>query len=212
MLTAPPILNAVSKTIKKRPEDTKGVVVIHVPRHVGDPVQSIVDDYFYFRSGAQFTHAPYEMIKRLFLATDSPDLQPNFDSRLFKLAKDGFWELPIIVANKSSAVGQHVLVLIEVINPSVCDQISSRDLVDVSHINIGKTMFHGRLSGVVHRGMNEMIGILRVKMKVGKRARRILRLGINIYADKMRAQRAELSVQLAKKSFSIKLTGRNYLY
>ena len=55
------------------------------------------------------------MIQRLFLATDSPDLGPLFDSDLVKLAADEFWELPIIVANRSSAVGQHTLISIEVV-------------------------------------------------------------------------------------------------
>lgn len=212
-LSTPPVVNARNKTIKKRPRDTGGVVATRIPKHIGDPVQSNEDNHFYFRSGANFVMAPYEMIQRLFLATDSPDLQPVFDSRLVKLAEDGFWELPIIVANRSSAVGRDVHVSVEVLNASACDQISSGDgLLDESHLNIGKTIFQKRLDLVAHRGINQVIGTLKVKMKMEKRARRVLRLRIVIYADKMRARGVEASVQLAKKGFSVKLTGRQYLY
>ncbi len=211
-LTTPPVLSAPSKTIKRRSKDTQGVVATHIPRHIGDPVQSNLDHRFYFRSGGEFTIAPYQMIQRLFLATDSPDLRPRFEGQLVKLAKDGFWEIPIIVENQSSAVGQHAVVSIVVLNASACDQISSRDLVDESHLNIGKTVFRSNLSGVVHRGINTVVGTLRVKMKMEKRARRVLRLSIEIYADKMRAWGVEACVQLAKKRFSVKLTNERYLY
>ena len=96
-LTTPPILNVLNKTIKKKPKDTKGVVVTHIPNHVGDPIQSNQDNHFYFRSGGESVIAPYEMIPRLFSATASPDLHPTFSSDLVKLSDDGFWEVPIIL-------------------------------------------------------------------------------------------------------------------
>ncbi len=211
-LSTPPVVNARNKTIKKRPRDTGGVVATRIPKHIGDPVQSNEDNHFYFRSGAGFVMAPYEMIQRLFLATDSPDLRLQFEGQLVKLAKDGFWEIPIIVKNQSSAVAQHAVVSIEVLNASAYDQISSRDFVDESHLNIGKTIFRSNLSGVVHRGIAMVVGTLRVKMKMKKRTRRVLRLSIEIYADKMRAREVEASVQLAKKRFSVKLNKERYLY
>lgn len=213
-LTTPPVMNAHNKTIKKHSKDTKGVVATHIPKQLGDPVLSNEDNLFYFRSGAEFTVAPYQMIQRLFLATDSPDLCPVFDRKLVRLAADGFWEVPIIVQNRSSAVGQHTLVSIEVLNPSACDEILATTLTDASHVNIGKTIFQGRLDKVVHRGMNVVAGTLRVKMKMGKRARakRIIRLEIQIFSDKMRARKVEATVQLAKKGFSVKLENEVDLY
>ncbi len=211
-LTTPPILNVTSKTIKRRPKDTKGIVATHIPKHLGDPVQSNEDNLFYFRSGDEFTVAPYEMIQRLFLATISPDLHPVFASALVKLAADGFWEVPIVVENRSSAVGQHVMVSIEVLNPSSCEKISATSFTDESDVNIGKTVFHRALQSVIHRGLNTIAGTLRVKMKVRKRAKRLLRLKIEIYADKMRAREVAASVHLAKKQISVELKKARYIY
>ena len=211
-LTTPPILNVTSKTIKRRPNDTKGIVATHIPKHLGDPVQSNEDNLFYFRSGDEFTVAPYEMIQRLFLATISPDLHPVFASALVKLAADGFWEVPIVVENRSSAVGQHVMVSIEVLNPSSCEKISATSFTDESDVNIGKTVFHRALQSVIHRGLNTIAGTLRVKMKVRKRAKRLLRLKIEIYADKMRAREVAASVHLAKKQISVELKKARYIY
>ena len=211
-LTTPPILNVTSKTIKRRPNDTKGIVATHIPKHLGDPVQSNEDNLFYFRSGDEFTVAPYEMIQRLFLATTSPDLHPVFRSSLVKLAADGFWEVPIGVENRSSAVGQHIVVSVEVLNPSACDEISATDFRDVSHINPGKTLFIVDFLRVVHRGMRMVAGTLRVKMKVGKRAKRVLRLEIEVYADKMHAREVAASVHLAKKQISVELKKERYMY
>ena len=211
-LTTPPVLDVTSKMIKVRSTDTKGIVATHIPKYLGDPVQSNADNSFYFRSGAQFTVAPYEMIQRLFLATISPELHPIIPSRLVRLAADGFWEVPIMIENRSSAVGQHVLVSVEVLNPSDCDEISATVFRDVSEINPGKTVFNGHIDGVVHRGMNKVAGTLRVKMKVVKRAKRVLRLAIHIYADKMRAWSVEAFVQLAKTQCSVHLRKRGYMY
>ena len=211
-LTTPPILNVTSKTIKRRPNDTKGIVATHMPKHLGDPVQSNEDNLFYFRSGDEFTVAPYEMIQRFFLATTSPDLHPAFSDALVKLGADGFWEVPIVVANRSSAVGQHVVVSVEVLNPSNCDEISATGFVEASHLNPGKMMFHKNIDGVAHRGMRLVAGTLRVKMKVGKRAKRVLRLEIEIYADNMRARMVAASVHLAKKKISVELKKEKYMY
>ncbi len=54
-LSTPPILNFHTKTIKKKASDSKGVVVTHIPKNDGDPVQSAQDNLFYFRSGDDFT-------------------------------------------------------------------------------------------------------------------------------------------------------------
>jgi len=85
MLTTPPVLNISNKVIMKKANDTKGVILTHIPKYVGDPIQSNEDNMFYFRSGHEFTVAPYEMIHRLFLSTISPDLFPSIAVDLIKL-------------------------------------------------------------------------------------------------------------------------------
>ena len=104
------------------------------------------------------------------------------------------------------------MVSVEVLNPSACDEISATDFRDVSHINPGKTLFIVDFPRVVHRGMNIVAGTLRVKMKVGKRAKRVLRLEIKIYADKMRPREVAASVHLAKKQISVELKKEKYMY
>ncbi len=211
-LTNPPALDVDNKTIKEKPKDTKGVVVSHIPKMVGDPVQSIEDNFFYYRSGDGFSIAPYEMIKRLFSATDSPDLHSIFVDDIVKLTDDEFWEIPIVIQNKSSAVARDVLVSLEILNPSACESIQAQQFSDHSNLNIGKRIFHGHVKSVIHRGMNFVVGTLKTKMKVGKRAKRVLRFEIGIYADRMRARKFEATVQLAKKGFSANIGGEQYLY
>ncbi len=74
-LTTPPITKSATKCMFEKKRDRKGIVVTFVPKVIGDPVQVNFDGSFYFRSGAEFVKAPYEMIKRLFAATESPDLE-----------------------------------------------------------------------------------------------------------------------------------------
>jgi len=93
---------------------------------MGDPVQSNIDNLFYFRSGDDFSVAPYEMVKRLFAATDMPDLHLVFDSQLVKLATDGLWEIPIILENQSSAIAEHVKVVCSSRGPIRLRRISNR--------------------------------------------------------------------------------------
>jgi len=115
------------------------------------------------------------------------------------LNKGGAWELPIIVENRSSAVGRHTFISVEVLNPSDFEKISSERFDDASKLNPGKTMFHVDVSGVIHHKMNRMAGILVAKMKVAKRAKRKLKLRMSVFSDKMRTRHVDVVVHLAKK-------------
>ena len=76
--TSPPVLHCEHKVLKAKKSDTSGVLVTYIPQSKGDPVQSSLEDKFFFRNGDGFTVAPYEMVKRLFAATASPELHPGF--------------------------------------------------------------------------------------------------------------------------------------
>jgi hypothetical protein len=57
-----------------------------------------------------------------------------------------------------------------------------------------------------------MLGDLRVKMKVGRRAKRRLDITIALYAVRMRAREIKFTVSLAKTGFSVGQAKLNYLY
>ncbi len=211
-VTTPAMVSAQTKVIKRRKSDTRGVVVAHIPRTQGDPLQSTQDNLFYFRTGDQFSVAPYEMIKRLFSATATPDLKPLFVSRLTSLEEHGSWKLPIGVENLSSAVARDAVISVMIDNPSACDIVRSSGLADRSDINPGAKVFMANFQGVIHRRLSIIIGNLIVKMKVGRRARRRLDLSITLYADRMRAKKYSFVVQLAQKGLSVRKVSETHLY
>jgi hypothetical protein len=211
-LTTPPILNSSTKVLKRASSDSKGVAVTIIPKAEGDPVQSNLDNLFYFRSGDEFVIAPYEMIRRLFSATQSPDLHAVFHSEIVTLLPDGRWEIPIAVRNDSSAIAENVVVYVSIANPDACENIECKGFRDVSSINPGKRVFSFTLTQVVHRGLNEMAGSLLFKMKVARRAKRNLGLSVTLYANRMRARRQEAKILLAKKGFSVLATSEVDVY
>jgi hypothetical protein len=212
ILTLPPALTAQSRVLTQKAGETRGVLVTYIPRVPGDPVQSAVDHVFYFRSGDDFHPAPYEVIKRLFAATTSPDLKPIIDPRLVTQDPNGFWRIPIVVRNDSSAVAEHTMVSVEIENASACEAVNTEHFKDASAINPGDTIYHLDVTGVIHRGLSVLVGDFRVKMKVQKRPRRQLRLRVTLYSNRMRARVTTLTLQLAKKGFSSKNVQERFLY
>jgi len=211
-LTVPPAVSCVTKEVKKSPTDSKGIALTYIPKLIGDPLQSLLDGHFYFRSGDDFVEAPYEMIKRLFAATESPDLHVIFEPKIVLLRPDGKWEVPISISNSSSAVAQDTIVFVEVDNADACETIESSFFQDSSSINPGRKVFTVSIDGVIHRGLTRVAGNLVFKMKVARRARRNLRLGVTLYANKMRARRQDFVLSLAKKGFSLKTSTETFTY
>jgi len=196
----------------EKKEDKRGIVIAYIPENIGDPVQSVKDNLFYLRTGDEFSVAPHEIIKKLFAANESPDLFPVFMGDLVKSEEDGTWKIPIVVGNSSSAVADNVTVSVTINNASACSEIKSGGFKDTSEFNPGRRIFIVNLERVVHRGLNILAGDLRVKMKVGKRAKRRLDLSMTLYANNMRAHQYEFSVKLAKSGFDVALINQKYLY
>lgn len=208
-LATPPVLSAQSKILRESPKDTRGVIVSHIPKTGGDPVQA-QDGMFYFRSGDEFVRAPYDMIKRLFAATESPDLTLFFGDDPVKRNDDGSWEIPIVVTNRASAVAEHGRVFVNVNNFSSCESINpTRQLRDVSELNPGKKIFSHSIDRVVHRELNQVCGYLTVKMKGRKRR---LDLEIRLFANKMRARALTYSFVLSGSKIPVKNLKEKYLY
>ncbi len=202
-LTIPSLTNCENKVLKKRNSDTKGVIVTYIPPYTGDPVQHIGDEYFYFRSGDEFVKTPYQMLKRLFASSDTPSLSTTFFQKIIKLDKTGFWDIPIVINNNSSAVAENVIVQVEVLNPTSCKNIHPVRFSDVSEINPGKTVFTIGLSSVLHRGIPTIVGSIKVQM-LGKK--RLIKLGIDLFANKMIAKQQRFCLNLCKGKFSYSLT------
>lgn len=211
-LTTPTCLSFQTAHILENKKDKRGIVIAYVPESIGDPVQCVKDNLFYLRTGDEFSVAPHEIIKKLFMANESPDLHPVFLSELVKTEADGTWKIPLGVGNDSSAVADNVTVSITIKNASDCSAINSEGFNDSSGVNPGKRVFMRDLDRVIHRGLNIMVGNLQVKMKVGKRPKRKLNLSITFYANKMRAKQYEYSVNLAKSGFDVALISQKYLY
>jgi len=187
-------------------------VLTYIPETLSDPVRSNEDDHFYFRSGDEFTSAPYELIKRLFAATESPDLSVQFLSTLVKSEADGTWTVPIILTTRSSAIAENIKVSVTIENATACDSVLLPNFNDASAVNPGSKIFIYSLPDVVHRGLNHLVGSLQVKMKKQKHAKRALKLRVSIYSNRMRARSIYATISLAKKGFSVTRVSETFLY
>jgi len=208
-LTTPSVLEFQTKTIKRRKADTRGIVVAYIPFTNADPVLNNLDNIFYYRNSDEFVKAPYELIKRLFAATDVPNVYPKFTQNLVKLETDGSWSIPIIISNRSTAFAEDVDVSVTIENATVCDNISTSQFVDNSSINPGKRIFMVDLARGVHKAMPVVVGTLIIKMKPSKRR---LDISISTYANRMRAREVKYTLSLAKTKFTVKVISDNFLY
>jgi hypothetical protein len=212
-LAYPAIAGCVSKTIHPTKGATKGVVITYIPRTQGDPVQALGGDKkFWLRSGADFVEMPYDIVKRMFAATTSPDLQPIFNEELVTKDAQGVWTIPIVIKNLSSAAAQEARINVVVKNPKACERISAVQMEDQSSFNPGQVIYMAAITTPIYRGLNFVAGSLQVAMKKGKRPLRVLNLDIRIYAGQMRARGWTMTIQLAKKGFSVKKTHDRNLY
>ncbi len=153
------------------------------------------------------------MLRRMFAGAVGPSLQPLLDGRLVKIDQDGTWSVPVVIANGSSAAAKETSIAVRVLNPQACQSVAGDgNLQDHSHLNPGETIFIAAGGSPIFRGLNRMIGSLRVRMKTAKRPKRILSLQVQVFADRMRATEWTFKVQLARKGFSIKDIRERFLY
>lgn len=213
-LTVPRLALQSSHILHRARGDTKGLIVTYIPPTPGDPVQSTVDHNFYFRSGDEFHEMPYEMLKRMFAGAEGPLLRPLFDARLVECDKQGIWKVPIAISNESSAVARDTKVTVWVDNPEACASVTSPGarLKDASEINPGETIFIASAEGPIFRGLNHVFGYLRVEIKKGSRPRRILKLRLRVFADRMRAAEWDFKIHLARTGFSIRGVEERFVY
>jgi hypothetical protein len=212
-LSTPAVPCPPCRVLRAKPTDTKGIIVVFVPPTSGDPVRCLDDQQFYLRTAADFVTMPYETLKRMFAGSEAADLVPVFDKDIVTREADGRWRVPLIVSNNSSQAAQHGEFMVTIMNPEVCEQVTAEaPLQDVSTINPGHTMFGGQLTRPVYRHLNSVLGALQVKMKKGKREKRVLNLDIRIFSSNMRARSWVMRVQLAQKGFSVSKVKEQFLY
>jgi hypothetical protein len=152
------------------------------------------------------------MIKRLFSATESPDLYPVFSEDLVKKETDGSYNVPITIENRSSAIAEHTKVSITIKNTSSCEKITVKSFQDQSSVNPGIKIYIRDATMVIHRGMSRVVGSLYVKMKKGKRPKRRLDISITLFANKMIAREIHYIVNLTNKKFTVRRISENTLY
>ncbi len=213
-LTVPRLALQLSRILHRAKGDTKGLIITYIPPTPGDPVQSTADRRFYFRSGDEFIEMPYEMLKRMFAGAAGPILTPIFDARLVECDEKGAWKVPILLMNESSAAAKDTRVSVQVENPEACTSVtpSGVGFSDQSELNPGEIICSASVNAPIFRGLNQLVGRLRVEMKKGKRPRRILNLRIRVFADRMRATEWSFKVQLAKTGFQIKDVEERFVY
>ena len=210
-LTYPSVTNFEIKAIKTSRNSKKGVVLLYIPQTTSDPIQSIVDNHFWLRSGDTTVRMEYEMIKRVFLATESPELDLSLENNI-KKNQQGEWEIPLFMMNKTSAAAKDIVISTRILNDGDCSSIIIDRFDDASEWNPGKKIFIRHFESVVHRGLTTRIGKLRVIMKGGKNPKRILRIKLQFFADKMRAKTYIYKLSLSQKLFNWSLESEEYLY
>jgi len=201
-----------SKTLHYVEGESRGIVITYIPPTSGDPVQSLIDRKFHFRNGDEFAEMPYEILKRMFTGVAAPDLAPVFNADLVTVNSAGVWKIPILLENRSSAVGEDARVLLTFLNAEACARVTPRVFRDVSAVSPGQRVFIAGVSHPIYRGLNFVAGEFRVSMRKGKLPRRVLNLRVKIFSNKMRAHSWDMAIQLAKKGFSVRSVRDEYLY
>ena len=202
-LTFPYVTGVTTKIIYK-PKSRSGVVLVYIPKCNADPVMSSRDNKFYFRTGEGFTLLPYEILKRLFASTESPDLNVRLDPRIVKQEQNS-WRVHIILSNESSAVARDVEVVVTIENPYACESVTPEGFHDVSDVNPGVHLYTRSFNGVIHKGLNQIVGSFSFVMKKARsRSRRKLIIKVEVMADKMKYKSWRLVIHLTKTGLKVK--------
>lgn len=186
-LTSPPIFNYKTKVIKQKSKDEKGIIICYIPKGSGDPVQVNKDNNFYYRSGHDFTIAPYEMIKRLFLSSGSPDLEILLNYKQATISETGKCIIPIYMINSSFTIGEHVFVSAVIQNSSELRLITITRFKGQAPINNNEEIFDYHLQSVIHKGLYLRLGTLNFNKDITK-PKLALQIRFHVYAKRMEAR------------------------
>lgn len=208
-LTVPMVSKYEVKLVKKKKSDASGVVVAYIPPTTGDPVRSEKDNHFYFRSGDEFLEAPYEVIKKLFTSTKSPDIHVKINEKDVVLKEENLFEIPVSIFNDSSAIGEYITVSLEVLNEADCQKIEVSHFRNVSDMNPGRKLYNLDVHEILHKRVNLRIGVIRANLK-GRKKKFCLR--VEILAKDMIAREQRIDLILLPKGSRVKTLEERILY
>lgn len=169
------------KILKRKRMDTKGVVVMYIPKTDGAPIRAY-NKVFYIRIGDETLEMPYETVQRMFAGTNTPHLDCDIPKKLIEKNEDGVWKIPFIIENKVNVPAKSTTVSVKIINPKSCEVIKTETFLNMSRINPGKEMYNMEIESSIHKELGIYAGSLSIKMK-GKK--KLLRLTVSIYAEYM---------------------------
>lgn len=195
--------------ILSKKNHTEGIVLMYIPKTSGDPVKSEKSHAFYIRAGEIDSDMSFEILKRMFLGTESPDLAFKFEREFVKKSDGRKWEFSVVVTNRSSKAAKDVKIEIVFIGDS-CSEITSPVFRDISNLNSGRKVFVKSLGDTIYKGLNLSAGNFFVTLKPKKRS---IEFRIKLYADEMigRFQRFRLHLY-GKDGPGIKMLREEFLY
>lgn len=194
-LTVPPITTHECKILKSKPDKTSGIVVIHIPKHNDPPVQCAKEPRFFFRAGDHNEIAPYEMVKRLFAVSESPDLRLNTKD-IIPISTSNDYKVSITVENLSSAVAENAVIMVSFPLTQDFTISNHQNFRNISDINPGGTTFSISIQSVVHFGLPIMVGSISVKPLNNHRT---LRFNVKIFANRMPVYNQILRATISNK-------------
>ncbi|MBW8011626.1 MAG: ATP-binding protein [Chloroflexi bacterium] len=209
--TEPSILNFEIKTIKQNPGDKRGIIITLIPDAESDPIRTSDNKNFYLRVGDEFGDIPYEILRRMFFGSRSPDLIPNIDERSIKMGDQGFWELMVGVDNNSTVVAEKVKIIINFLN-SQGQAVIIRDhrrFQDISDINPESNIYSSHYTDGIHKGFGLNFGNFRIKMN-GRF--QVLNMDISLFSSNMRATFYHYKLKFRKNTSEIVLVDQHFLY
>ena len=150
------------------------------------------------------------MLKRLFLATENPELTISFDERLIKIDDKGVWKFPLSISNLTSAVAEKIKIFVVIENFEECDTIDISNFKDNSNINpqFKKVLIY-TVDDVVYKGLDLNVGNVSAKLKGKKRA---LYVTTTLYANKMIPKVIKYKIFLIKNKFNSQLISEDIQY
>jgi len=187
-----------TKIIKKKPTDTKGILLAYIYPTSGDPIQAS-DGKFYMRVGDQTPEMPYEIIKRMMLGINSPDLEIDIDFKYINYKSDtNLWEIPIAVSNLSNYPAKNTTLLIFVPKQDNVIDVNApahRDISNINKYNPKGWYFSKEINGNIYKGLSISSNPINIKM-ANKKIKASFE--ISVYSEGMVAKVFKIDVYLPK--------------
>lgn len=201
-----------TKIIRKKKADTKGVLLAFIYPSAGDPIQAS-DGKFYLRVGDQTPEMPYEVLKRMFIGSYSPDLDVEIDFKYVSFKSDSFvWEIPMTLVNNSNFPAKNTRILLHVPSQKNVVDVKAPRYVDIGNVNRFSPKgwyFSLDISGNIYKSISLSLPPFNLKME-SKRIKASFYL--SVYSENMRAKSFNFDVYLPKSGVpKVNIRDRSYI-